>query len=137
MPRELTLQSGRQEAAGRQMEITVKDRERTVWVSLSGILDQTGVDTLIGRVAPRLAGRGYRIVLDGSRLGHIDYRCTATLVKWNRKLRQFDHQLFLQDWSDYLKAILCMEDWDRELAGRSAHTSSLRLLQVAQADQMP
>ena len=62
-----------------------------------------------------LLGRGCRVVLDGSGLTHMDYRSTRDLIRWNRNLRQFGHQLYLQCWNDYLKAILCMEDWEREL----------------------
>lgn len=115
MPREMTLQSVRQEAADRTLEMEFQSRDRTVWVSLSGILDGPGLEKLISRVAPRLGGRGRRIVLDGRGLAHMDYRTTRTLLAWNRKLRDYGHQLYLSRWSDYLKAILVMEDWDREL----------------------
>ena len=140
MPRELARQSVRQEAAGSHpeiLEVEVRQTDRTVRVTLSGILDRNGVEKVIGRVAPRLLGRGFRVVLDGSQLSHLDYRATAALVQWNRKLRQFRHQLFLQGWSDYLKAILLMEDWDSELDDRSETTSTLRLLAGARADTMP
>lgn len=140
MPRELARQSVRQEATGghhRTLEVEVRQTDRTVRVTLSGILDQQGMEKLIGRVASRLPGRGCRIILDGSRLTHLDYRATATLVDWNRKLRMFRHQLYLQGWSDYLKAILLMEDWDQELVDRPATTSTLRLLAGARARPMP
>lgn len=115
MPRESTLQSVRQEAARTDLEIRVTQKERTVWVALSGILDRDGIAALAGRVAPVLAGRGCRVILDGTGLTHMDFRATTDLVAWNRQLRDYRHQLFLQGWSDYLKAILVMEDWDREL----------------------
>jgi len=76
-------------------------------------------------------------VLDGSRLSHLDYRATASLIRWNRNLRDYHHQLFLQQWSDYLKAILAMEDWDRELGGVPAGLSSWRLKDEAPTDRMP
>jgi len=137
MPRELTRQLVRQEALGGRLEITVRHRERAVWVSLSGILDRQGVDRLISRVAPRLARRGCRIILDGTRLTHLDYRATHGLLAWNRKLRDHHHQLFLHRWNDYLKAILVMEDWDRELGAMPVEPSSWRLLTGVPADSMP
>lgn len=115
MPRELTRQSARQEAGGAHSDIEVNSTDATVRVSLSGILDQEVLERVIVQVAPRLTGRGYRVVLDGSRLVHMDYRATWALIRWNRNLRQFHHQLYLHNWSDYLKAIVCMEDWEREL----------------------
>lgn len=115
MPRELIRQSVRQEARGSHLDIEVNSKDMTVRVALSGILDQQGLERVILRVAPSLLGRGFRVVLDGSGLTHMDYRCTKDLIRWNRNLRQFRHQLYLQNWNDYLKAILCMEDWDREL----------------------
>jgi len=115
MPRELARQSDRQEAANSRLDYQIRHGERAVWVSLSGILDREGVEGLIGRVAPRLTHRGCRIYLDGSHLTHLDFRATHSLLAWNRKLRDFHHTLYLHRWSDYLKAILVMEDWDREL----------------------
>ena len=115
MPRELTRQSVRQEAAGSRTDLEIRHGERAVWVSLSGILDRDGVEQMIGRVAPRLTQRGLRIYLDGTNLTHLDFRATQGLLAWNRKLRDFHHTLYLKGWNDYLKAILVMEDWDREL----------------------
>jgi len=112
MPRESTLQSVRQEAARTDLEIRVTQKERTVWVALSGILDRDGIAALAGRVAPVLAGRGCRVILDGTGLTHMDFRATTDLVAWNRQLRDYRHQLFLQGWSDYLKAILVMGSGD-------------------------
>jgi hypothetical protein len=115
MPRELTRQSDRQEAAHSQLDYQIRHGERAVWVSLSGILDRDGVEEMIGRVAPRLTQRGFRIYLDGTDLVHLDFRATQGLLAWNRKLRDYHHTLYLHRWSDYLKAILVMEDWDSEL----------------------
>lgn len=140
MPRELARQSVRQEAAGSHpeiLEVAVRQTDRTVRVTLSGILDQRGVEKMIGRVAPRLTGRGCRVVLDGSQLSHLDYRATDALVRWNRKLRQYRHQLFLLEWSPYLKAILLMEDWASELSDGPDTTATLRLLAGARVDPMP
>ena len=115
MPRELTRQPARQEAAGSRTDLEIRHGDRAVWVSLSGILDRDGVEEMIGRVAPRLTQRGFRIYLDGTHLTHLDFRATQGLLAWNRKLRDFHHTLYLRGWNDYLKAILVMEDWDREL----------------------
>jgi len=137
MPRELTRQLVRQEAAGSRLEIEVRHTERAVWVALSGILDRQGVERLISRVAPRLASRGCRIILDGTRLTHLDYRATHGLLVWNRRLRDHNHQLFLYRWNDYLKAILVMEDWERELGAMPTGPSTWRLLNGASADMAP
>jgi hypothetical protein len=137
MPRELTRQFVRQEAAGGRLEIEIRHQHRAVWVALSGILDRQGVERMISRVAPRLAGRGCRIILDGKRLTHLDYRATHGLLIWYRKLRDHHHKLLLQGWNDYLKAILVMEDWDRELGSMPIGPSTWRLLGGAPADRAP
>jgi len=136
MPRESTRQPKRQDAGGSHMEMEIKQTDQAVWVTLSGILDREGVDRLIGRVAPRLHRNGARIVLDGSRLAHLDYRATSFLLAWNRKLRGYGHQLYLHGWSDYLKAILVMEDWDRELGAVPRTLHALRR-PAARTDSMP
>ncbi len=137
MPRGLTRQLVRQEAAGSRLEIEVRHHERAVWVALSGILDRQGVERLISRVAPRLASRGCRIILDGTRLAHLDYRATHGLLVWNRRLRDHHHQLYLHRWSDYLKAILVMEDWERELGAMPTGPSTWRLVTRVSADSAP
>ncbi len=115
MSRELTRRPAGTESGVVRLEIEVSRVDMAVRVTLSGILDEAGLESVIGRVAPLLAGRGYRVILDGSRLTHMDYRCTRAIIRWSRNLRQFSHALYLKGWSDYLKAILCMEDMDREL----------------------
>jgi anti-anti-sigma regulatory factor len=131
MPRESTRQFVRTEnslAHLDTLQIQVSQTERTVRVALSGTLDRQGVEKLISRVAPRLVSRGCRIILDGSRLTHLDFRATHSLVSWHRRLRAFNHQMYLQSWSDYLKAILVMEDWDRELGSTDSELSAWHLL---------
>ena len=137
MSREATRQSMGQEAAHPHLRIRVSQHERTVRVALSGILDEAGVVELAAQTARHLRDRGLRIVLDGSRLVHLDYRATRLLIQWNRQLRRFHHQLYLLDWNDYLKAILCMEDWDRELGGMPAGAATWRLLSGAPTYPMP
>jgi len=110
------------------LQIRISQAERTVRVSLSGTLDRAGMARLINRVAVRLDRRGYRIILDGSRLAHLDFRATSDLIRWHRRLGEFEHQLYLKDWSDYLKAILVMEDWDRELGPAGSEPATWRLL---------
>ena len=140
MSRELTRQFDRTESAPVRLDhlqIQVSQYEKTVRVSLSGTLDCTGVEKLISRVAPRLVSRGCRIILDGSRLTHLDFRATHSLIRWNRQLRDFNHQLFLSQWSDYLKAILVMEDWDRELGAAGSEPATWRLLGAASTVSRP
>jgi ABC-type transporter Mla MlaB component len=127
----------RQEAAGTHTEIEIRQNDKAVWVTLSGILDRVGVERLISRVTLRLERRGCRIVLDGSRLTHLDYRATAALIDWNRRMRAFHHQLYLHGWSDYLKAIVVMEDWDRELGATPAAMTAWRQPTGARSELMP
>jgi anti-anti-sigma regulatory factor len=136
-PREMTRLPGRQEAAGNHTEILIRQNDKAVWVTLSGILDRAGMEKLIAGVAPKLNRRGVRIVLDGSRLSHLDYRATGALVAWNRRLRLFNHQLYLHGWSDYLKAIVVMEDWDRELGATPTAMTAWRQPAGAHSDVMP
>ncbi len=131
MPRESAQQSARQEAARNTLDMEITLRDRTVWVSLSGFLDRDGLQLLLKRIAPQLGDRGRRIVLDGSGLIHMDYRCTNLLLVWNRTLKQYGHQLYLRNWSDYLKAILVMEDWDRELGASEPKLAMWRRSPVA------
>lgn len=127
----------RQEAAGTHTEIGIRQNDKVVWVTLSGILDRVGMERLISRVTLRLERRGCRIVLDGSRLTHLDYRATGALIAWNRRLRAFHHQLYLHGWSDYLKAIVVMEDWDRELGATPTAMAAWRQPTGARSDLMP
>jgi len=133
----MTRMPSRQEAAGTHTEIEIRQNDKAVWVTLSGILDRVGVERLISRVTLRLDRRGCRIVLDGSRLTHLDYRATAALIDWNRRMRAFHHQLYLHGWSDYLKAIVVMEDWDRELGATPAAMTAWRQPTGARSELMP
>ena len=140
MTRELTRQFVPAEmtpAFPDSLQIRISQSERTVRVALSGSLDCDGVEKLISRVGPGLASRGFRVILDGSRLAHLDFRATRDLIRWNRRLRAFGHQLYLMDWNDYLKAILVMEDWDRELGSSGSEPSAWRLLGGAATAHQP
>lgn len=96
-----------------QHRITV--RGRTVRVHLDGVLDRQGATRLIRSVNHILIGARYLVVLDATQLMHLDYRCVAMLVRWQRGLRSFGHRLVLDRWNQYLRTILAMEDWDGEL----------------------
>jgi hypothetical protein len=78
-------------------------------------MDRPQLGYLIRRLAPSLTKRGRIVVLDGRHLRHIDYRAVRPLIEWNRQLGTFGQRLTLYCWSDYLKAILCVEDWQGEL----------------------
>lgn len=123
MSREMTRQSVWTENKPSSLGIQVQQVDRTVRVTLSGILDQPGMQQLVARVAPVLPETGCRVILDGERLTHLDYRVTRSLLRWHRNLKQFGHQIYLRGWSDYLQAILCMEDWGGELVGNLATVS--------------
>lgn len=137
MPREGTRQPARQEAAHSTLDVHVRHTERAVWVSLSGILDRDGVAAIAARVAPGLMRGGARLVLEGSGLTHMDYRATRSLIAWHRRLHRRGHALFLQGWSDYLKAILVMEDWDCDRSQAPVGLPTLRHLGNLAAVRMP
>jgi len=101
------------DAVQAQIHITV--RGRTVRIHLVGTLDRDGATRLIQAANRALVGGRCLVVLDASRLGHLDYRCVSMLVRWSRGLASFRHRLVLEHWSPYLRAILAMEDWDGEL----------------------
>ncbi len=134
--RELARQNARQEAACNCFELDVRQKDRTVRVALSGILDIAGVEKMVGMVAPRLTSRGFRVIVDGSGLSHLDYRATGSLVRWNTNLRAFHHQLFFHGWNDYLKAILIMEDWNSDLNPRPLD-ECCRIFSASQRSQLP
>jgi len=137
MPREGTRQSARQEATRSTLDVQVRHTERAVWVSLSGILDRDGVAALAARVAPGPLAHGAHIVLEGAGLTHMDYRATRSLIAWHRRLHRRGHALFLQGWSDYLKAILVMEDWDCDCSQAPVGLPTLRHLGSLAAVRMP
>jgi ABC-type transporter Mla MlaB component len=115
MPRESTRQSVRFRIIDRGLDFEIRQQGAIVWVALFGILDRQRLAQLINSLMPLLAQRSRRIVLDGQRLCHIDFRVVTPLIEWSRALKAYDHKLWLAHWSDYLKAILLMEDWEREL----------------------
>ncbi len=140
MPREMARQFDYAESTPAHLDhlqIRVSQFERTVRVSLSGTLDCQGVEKMISLVMPQLLSRGCRIILDGSRLTHLDFRATHSMIRWNRRLREFNHQLYLKEWSDYLKAILVMEDWDRELGSTGSDPSAWRMLAGVATNSRP
>ena len=128
MPRESTRRTAQLGIFESDLDFEIRQHGLTVWVALLGIVTKPKMERLIRRVAPRLGRRGYRIVLDGRQLCHLDYRAVRPMLEWNRTLRYFDHRLMLSGWSDYLKAILVMEDWDRELGVESFRLPAWRSL---------
>jgi len=88
-------------------------------------------------VAPGPAKRGARVVLEGAGLTHMDYRATRSLIAWHRRLRRRGQDLYLQGWSDYLKAILVMEDWDCDRTLGPTGLPTLRHLGSLAAVHMP
>lgn len=98
------------------VDFEIRERGATVWITLSGVLDAERLAPLMRRVVPLLHRRGRRVVLDGRRLMHLDYRCVPQLLAWSDGLRAFDHQLLLYGWNAYLRAILRVEDWGGRLS---------------------
>ena len=115
MPRELTRRSVECRGPGSGLDFQIRRLDVTVWVTLSGVVDRSQLSRLVHCITPLLGERGHRIVLDGRRLLHVDYRAVQPLIRWHKQLRSYHHQLDLYQWNDYLKAILCMEDWQGEL----------------------
>ncbi len=116
MPRESTRMSAVFTALDGGETSPVRVQGATVWVALSGVLDAAQLQAAAAHARPFLTSRGRRVVLDGRRLEHLDYRAVRSLLAWRRELRAFGHQLLLAGWSPYLQAILCLEDWQRELS---------------------
>ena len=92
---------------------------RTVRIHLAGSLDRDGMRRLIRDTDCHLVGQGLLVVLDATQLQHLDYRCVALLLHWQRQLWSYRHRLHLAGWNAYLRAILAMEDWDGELENGS------------------
>jgi ABC-type transporter Mla MlaB component len=114
-----------------RVETRISRRDGQLRVSLAGILDQDGLADLMRRVSLALPGRGCAVILDGAGLLHMDYRCVQPLVRWSRGLRSYRHDVRLVAWSEYLQAIVAMEDWDQELDRGAARPRALRLPAVA------
>lgn len=91
---------------GLNFEIRTMGQE--LLISLTGALDADMLTLLQASVAPRLSQRGRRVVLDGSRLDHLDYRVVPRLLDWHVMLKSFQHELLLADWSNYHKTILLL-----------------------------
>ena len=92
----------------------------TVRIHLAGILDREGVHRLVRDADRHLVGQDLLVILDATRLQHLDYRCVPLLVRWRRQLRSYRHRLHLVSWNAYLRAILTMEDWNGELENGSS-----------------
>jgi hypothetical protein len=137
MPRERIQRSVTCRVIDSGLDFEIRQQGAAVWIALFGILDRPRLVQLRRSLSPQLRRRGLRIVLDGRRLHHIDYRVVRELLAWNRQLRALDHRLFLFRWSNYLQAILSMEDWDRELAADSSKTPEWVADQQLVLEQLP
>jgi ABC-type transporter Mla MlaB component len=137
MPGEKAHQSPERLSRTGVLDFTVSQHGRAVWVSLSGVLDRDGIDRLVRRVHPLLTGREAEVVLDGSRLLHVDYRAVRLLVQWHRSLKAFGHQLWLARWSRYLQAIVSLEDWAGELEVPPSPRSFVSFADRVQPSGMP
>jgi ABC-type transporter Mla MlaB component len=115
MPNEGIRGSTTTRAPGHGIKSSITVRERTVRIHLVGVLDRQEASRLIQVANRHLYGRRYDVILDASHLVHLDYRCVAMLLRWNRGLQSLGHRLLLAGWSPYLRTILAMEDWDGEL----------------------
>ena len=108
MPRETTRQPPHLHLLEGGLDFEIREHDGDVRVVLSGSLDHDLLARIISATTPRLARRDRRIVLDGSRLAHVDYRAVGTLTDWGRRLRAFGHALLLDGWSPSLRAILVL-----------------------------
>ena len=110
MPRESTRRTPRLTLLEGGSTFEIQERGSVLRVALLGTLDRERLQGLRRRIAPHLVQRGRRIVLDGQRLRHVDYRVAADLRRWNEELKSFGHALFLGGWSPYLRTLLPLGD---------------------------
>jgi hypothetical protein len=103
MPGESALSTVVKLATASALTFAVERQQRTVWVTLSGILDPSGLDRLVRRLAPCLEDRGYRVVLDGRRLLDAEPDSVAMLARWQRTLEDHHHRLQLLGWEATLR----------------------------------
>jgi ABC-type transporter Mla MlaB component len=137
MPGESIQYSAADQIAGSALTFAVEQQDRLIWITLSGILDREGLHRLARRAGASLAAPGCRVVLDGRRLAHVDYRVVERLADWRRRLARQGQQLELIGWSDYLRAILAVADWRGELAPARTYWSSWRVISGAQRTRLP
>jgi len=108
MPRESTRWTPRFTLLEGGSDFEIQVRGSVLRVTLLGTLDRNQLVELKRRVAPFLVKRSRRIILDGHRLRHVDYRVAGPLRDWNRALAVFDHSLMLSGWNSYLRTILTL-----------------------------
>jgi len=137
MPSEGILQQSPVSAIGLTPAKDFTVRGTTVRIHLAGVLDRSKLQDLMFRADGALLGRNRLVILDGSRLQHLDYRCVPTLVRWSRSLKTYGHRLHLAGWNQYLSAILAMEDWDDELQQGSRKVGRMPALGSPQYIQAP
>lgn len=110
MPRESTRRTPRLTLLEGGSTFEIQERGSVLRVALLGTLDRGRLQELRRRIAPHLVQRGRRIVLDGQRLRHVDYRVASDLRRWNDQLRSYGHALLLGGWSPYLRTLLALGD---------------------------
>ena len=137
MPSEGILQQSPVSAIGLTPAKDFTVRGTTVRIHLAGVLDRAKLLDLMTRADGALLGRNRLVVLNGSRLMHLDYRCVSMLMRWARSLKSYGHQLHLEHWNEYLRAILAMEDWDDELQQGSRKVGRMPALGSPQYIQAP
>jgi len=108
MPRETTRHQPHLQLLEGGLDFEIREHGGDVRVVLSGNLDCDLLDHIIASTTPRLARRDRRVVLDGARLAHLDYRAVPALIEWGRHLRAYGHQLMIAGWRSYLRAILAL-----------------------------
>lgn len=110
MQREQTRQGPQLRLLDGGLDFEIIDCDNSVRVALSGSFDSAQLNSIIKLIKPYLLQRSRKIILDGSRLEHVDFRVMNSLTVWNSKLRSFGHTLFLSTWSSRHKAILLIGD---------------------------
>ena len=105
------------------LDFEIRTTGQDIRVSLSGTLDRGMLDRIRNALVSRLNARGFRVILDGSGLEHVDYRAARDLLSWNGALKSFGHELSLSGWSAYHKTILLLgyhnvDNTQRPLGGR-------------------
>jgi ABC-type transporter Mla MlaB component len=108
MPRETTRHLPHLQLLEGGLDFEIREHGGDVRVVLSGNLDRDLLERIVPATTPRLARRGCRVVLDGARLAHLDYRAVPALVEWGRDLRAYGHRLLIAGWRPYLRVILAL-----------------------------
>jgi ABC-type transporter Mla MlaB component len=90
------------------LDFEIRTMGQEILISLTGTLDADMLLRLKASCSPHLWQRGRQVILDGSRLDHLDYRAVTGLLEWHEYLKSFRHNLLLADWTPYHKTILLL-----------------------------